>query len=143
MKLKYPYSTVVLLVIIYLSFFTPPSVPVDDVPGFDKLVHTAMYGGLCLVMWAEYFHLHDSLQSWKGLQHRWRFCPIRWNRCWLGFVAFPILFSGAIELLQEYCTNHRRSGDWWDLAANSLGVLLVLAFVALCHKKNPQSSGTR
>jgi putative flippase GtrA len=34
--------------------------------------------------------------------------------------------SGAIELLQEYCTTYR-GGDWFDLLANSVGVLLGTA----------------
>lgn len=29
--------------------------------------------------------------------------------------------SGVIEILQEYCTGGRRSGDWLDFAANSIG----------------------
>ena len=44
----------------------------------------------------------------------------------LFFYAFllPILMSGLLELLQEYCTGGHRNGDWLDFAANSLGVLL-------------------
>lgn len=40
----------------------------------------------------------------------------------------PIVMSGIIELLQEYCTNGRRSGDWLDLAANATGVTLAAIF---------------
>ena len=36
----------------------------------------------------------------------------------------PIAFSGAIELAQSYCTEHR-GGDWLDFTANTLGVLLA------------------
>lgn len=39
----------------------------------------------------------------------------------------PIIMSGIIELLQEYCTDGRRSGDWMDLAANATGVTLAMA----------------
>lgn len=32
--------------------------------------------------------------------------------------------SVVIEILQEYCTGGRRSGDWLDFAANAIGVTL-------------------
>ena len=41
-----------------------------------------------------------------------------------GAIILPIIFSGIIELLQSYCTEHR-GGDWLDLAANTTGVLLA------------------
>lgn len=41
-------------------------------------------------------------------------------------MAAPILMSGIIELLQDRLTT-TRSGDWWDLAANAVGVLLATA----------------
>ena len=46
-------------------------------------------------------------------------------------MAAPILMSGMIEILQEYCTSGRRNGDWYDFLANTLGVLLaaVVGFV--------------
>ena len=39
-------------------------------------------------------------------------------------VGAPILMSGLLELLQEYCTT-TRAGEWADLIANSLGTLLA------------------
>lgn len=108
----YPFTWLIVAVVIYLSFFTPPSTPVDDVPGIDKLVHTGMYGFLCLVIWYERLRLEHAISR---------------VRCIVGAVVVPFLMSGAIELMQEYCTDHRRSGDWWDLAANTLGILIVWA----------------
>lgn len=107
---KYPLTWILVAVVIYLSFFTPPSTPVDDVPGIDKLVHTGMYGCLCLVIWFE------RLRQPHALNRR---------HCLAGAALLPFLMSGAIELGQEYCTNHRRSGDWWDLAANTLGIVIM------------------
>ena len=69
-----------------------------------------MYGGTCLTLWIEYIRHHKKLNTTKLLS--------------LAVVA-PILMSGMIELLQEYCTNGRRSGDWMDLAANATGVVLA------------------
>ena len=41
----------------------------------------------------------------------------------LAFLA-PLLMGGLIELAQAYCTGGRRSGEWLDFLANSLGVVL-------------------
>lgn len=70
-----------------------------------------MYLGTCSVMWWEYFRSH-----------------LRSNRpkvAWWAVVA-PILMSGAIELAQTYLTTNR-SGEWFDFAANTAGVLLAAA----------------
>ena len=46
---------------------------------------------------------------------------LSWTKLFcLAWIA-PILMSGVIEILQEYCTGGRRSGDWLDFAANSIG----------------------
>ena len=52
----------------------------------------------------------------------------------------PIVMSGIIELLQEYATGGRRSGEWLDLAANSTGITLaaiigILIFLARSKRK--------
>ena len=104
---KYPFSLCVILAILYLSFFTPPKTNLGEIPGFDKFAHTAMYGGLCLVIWFEYLRSHRSLNATK--------------MCIWGFIA-PILMSGVIELMQA-CTENR-SGEWLDFYANSLGAVL-------------------
>lgn len=39
-------------------------------------------------------------------------------------ILCPVLFSGAVELLQQYCTTYR-GGDWLDFAANSTGAVLA------------------
>lgn len=114
---KYPLATFCVALIWYLSFFTPPKTELDDVAFIDKWVHIAMYGGTCGVFWVEYF--------WKRkrpMSHRFKLLLYAW--------LAPIVMSGIIELLQEYCTNGRRSGDWLDLAANATGVTLaaIVAF---------------
>jgi VanZ family protein len=107
---KYPLSVLVILVIFYLSFFTPPKTDLDEVPNIDKLVHTCMYGGLCFMIWLEYLRSHRSLDR---------------ARLTLWAVLAPIAMSGLIELLQAYATT-TRSGDWLDFVANSLGALLAI-----------------
>jgi hypothetical protein len=46
------------------------------------------------------------------------------------------VMSGVLELLQEYCTFGRRSGDWLDLAANATGVTLavVIGLLIWCFR---------
>ncbi len=107
----YPISLLVILAVLYLSFFSPPSTELDTVEGIDKVVHLCMYAGLSGMLWLEFWRAH-------------RLSPApRWH-VWVGAVVCPILFSGAIELLQEYATTHR-SGDWLDFAANAAGVVLA------------------
>ena len=36
----------------------------------------------------------------------------------------PALMGGLIELVQAYCTGGRRSGEWMDWAADSIGVAI-------------------
>lgn len=107
---KYPFSLTVILAVIYLSFFKPPSVEIGQIPGFDKIAHVCMYGGLSGMLWLEFLrnHRHDG---------------ILWH-AWIGAVLSPIALSGIIELLQEYCTTYR-GGDWFDFAANTSGVGLA------------------
>lgn len=114
---RYPLTTVCIAIIWFLSFFTPPHTPLDDVKFIDKWVHTAMYGGTCLVMWAEYTlrNKHKTINA--------RPAAIGW--------LLPVAMSGAIELLQAYCTGGRRSGDWLDLAANATGVTIALGLALL------------
>lgn len=120
---KYPLSLLCILTIWYLSFFTPPHTELDNVKFIDKWVHIIMYGGTCSMVWLEYLRSHGKQISVKKLL----------LLAWLA----PIAMSGAIELLQEYCTNGRRSGDWLDLAANAIGVTLaaIVGFVVAKFRK--------
>ena len=71
-----------------------------------------MYGGLTVVIWFEYLRRHPQI-GWKSIT--------------LAGIAFPVMMSGAIEILQATCTSNR-SGDWLDFAANCTGVLLGCLF---------------
>ena len=42
----------------------------------------------------------------------------------IGGILLPALLSGSIELAQSYLTEHR-GGDWLDLAANIIGIVLA------------------
>lgn len=107
---KYPFSWLLIVTIWILCFIDVPETPLDNVTLIDKWAHIAMYGGTCSVIWLEYLLKHRKLSVRKLL----------------GFaVIAPILMSGVIEILQAYCTDGRRSGDWLDFAANAVGVILA------------------
>ncbi len=109
---KYPFSICCIILIWILSlvpFF--PETPLDNVAFIDKWTHLVMYGGTCSVIWFEYLRKHNTLDSEKLLFYAW---------------ICPIIMSGILELLQEYCTAGHRNGDWLDLAANSAGVTLAV-----------------
>lgn len=125
---KYPFSCVLIAAIWYLSLlFKAPETPLDDVLLIDKWVHIVMYGGTFTVLWIEYIHLHQQPDYPKLL-------------IW-AFIA-PIVMSGIIELLQEYCTE-TRNGDWLDLLANAIGVTLAavigLVLLRLRARRNKAS----
>ncbi len=119
---RYPLTVVLVAVIWYLSFFTPPHTPLDHVKLIDKWVHITMYGGTCTVMWMEYLRKH------RKIENKAKLVLLAW--------AAPIAMSGLIELLQEYCTGGRRSGDWLDLTANAIGVTLAAVIgVAMARRR--------
>ncbi|KAA6350465.1 hypothetical protein EZS27_002192 [termite gut metagenome] len=108
---KYPISLIVISIIIYLSFFKPPTtVDIYKIPYWDKIVHICMYGGLSGILWLEFLRNHKSSK-------------LSLSRVLIIAIICPIIFSGIIELLQKYCTTYR-GGDWLDLIANTIGVVL-------------------
>ncbi len=118
---KYPVSLVVILAVIYLSFFRPPSTGLDGIPGIDKAVHVCMYFGMSGMLWLEFLRAHrrDNTPLWHA---------------WVGALLCPVLFSGVVELLQEYCTTYR-GGDWMDFLANAAGALLASAVAQGVRRK--------
>ena len=106
---KCPLSCLCVAAIWVLCFCPPPHTPLDQVAFMDKWTHLVMYGGTCSVMWIEYLRCHRR----PSLKRLFVFS-------WLA----PVLMSGVIELLQAYCTGGRRSGDWYDFAANTTGAVI-------------------
>lgn len=109
--LRYPFSIAIILLVTFLSFFKPPKTDMDDVPGIDKLVHTAMYFVMAGLLWLEFYMGQKKTNA-----------PI-WH-AWIGAFLCPLVYGGVVELLQQYCTEYR-GGEWLDFAANSLGVILA------------------
>ena len=106
---KYPLSCLCVAAIWVLCFCTPPHTPLDQVAFMDKWTHLVMYGGTCSVMWIEYLRCHRRPSLTRLFVFDW---------------LAPVLMSGVIELLQAYCTGGRRSGDWYDFAANTTGAVI-------------------
>lgn len=115
---KYPVSLFIILAVIYLSFFKPPSTEISKIPNIDKIVHICMYFGMSGMLWLEFLRAHrrDHTPIWHA---------------WVGAFVCPVLFSGCVELLQEYCTTYR-GGDWLDFAANTTGAVLAQSDRVFC-----------
>lgn len=112
---KYPFSFAFILVVIYLSFFKPPSMPeIGKIPNIDKVAHVGMYFVMSFLLWWEFLRSHKA-----GDKLRY---------AWIGAFLCPVLFGGGIELLQQYCT-HYRGGDWFDFLANTTGATIA-SFIA-------------
>jgi len=109
---KYPISLLIIAVVIYLSFFNPPSGTIlSKIPHFDKIVHFGIYFVMSGVLWLEF--LRNYRGNKKPMYH-----------AWIGGFLSPVILSGIIELIQEYCMEYR-GGDWFDIAANVTGALLA------------------
>ena len=78
---KYPVSLIIVAIIFYLSFFTPPKTDVEEIPYIDKIVHICMYGGLCFILWIEYLRNHKA---------------INWNHVIWGGIIAPVAMSGYL-----------------------------------------------
>ena len=111
---KYPITTI-LIIIIWILCLIPafPKTPLNNVSLIDKWTHITMYAATFGIMWIEYLRKNDTFNRKKIL--------------WLGIVA-PILMGGLIEILQANCTGGRRSGEWLDFLADSIGVVLAAIF---------------
>lgn len=106
---NYPISCLYMAFIWVLCFMDVPHTPLDNITLIDKWTHILMYAGTCATIWYEYLRRHDSIVR---------------ARVFLLALLAPLVMSGLIEILQEYCTGGRRSGDWLDFAANAIGVTL-------------------
>ena len=122
---RYAFTLICVALILALSFFSPPHTALDNVAMIDKWTHLLMYGGTVGVFWIEYWRQY---YNWGGER--------KWSALWLVTIALitPIVLGGVIELAQAYCTNGRRSGEWLDWVADSLGVLLANACgITICR----------
>lgn len=116
---RHPISVILILVIWYLSLFTPPKTELAYVRFIDKWAHLLMYGSLAFVLWMEDWRVRKASPS---MPHA------------LALYIGPVAMSGLIELAQAYCTTDR-SGDWLDLAANAIGALAGIVLSGMLTRK--------
>ncbi len=118
---NYPWSST-LVVFIWVLSLTPifPHTPLDTVQFIDKWEHIAMYTSTGVIVWVEYLRAHKSINKRQILLYA---------------IIAPFLMSGILELLQEYCTCGKRSGEWLDLLANTIGIFLAAIIGFLLSKK--------
>ena len=104
-------------VIAILSLMPVPELHLENMQLSDKWAHSLMYGGLTAAM------LFDL--NFTRLKNKLKLSipPI--------VCVFPIVYGGVMELLQAYCTNGNRSGDWLDFLANTLGTAFVFVLAVL------------
>lgn len=116
---RHPISVILILVIWYLSLFTPPKTELANVRFIDKWAHLLMYGSLAFVLWMEDWRVRKASPSMPRA---------------LALYIGPVAMSGLIELAQAYCTTDR-SGDWLDLAANAIGALAGIILSGMLTRK--------
>lgn len=116
---RHPISVILILVIWYLSLFTPPKTELANVRFIDKWAHLLMYGSLAFVLWMEDWRVRKASPSMPRA---------------LALYIGPVAMSGLIELAQAYCTTDR-SGDWLDLAANAIGGLAGIVLSGMLTRK--------
>lgn len=96
---RHPISVILILVIWYLSLFTPPKIELANVRFIDKWAHLLMYGSLAFILWTEDWRARKTFTSMPRA---------------LPFTIGPVAMSGLIELAQAYCTTNRTGdGSTW------------------------------
>ena len=126
---RYPLS-MTLVAVIWILCLMPvfPDTPLDGISMIDKWTHLVMYGTFVSVIWWEYLRQHQKRNA---------------SRLFLLAFLAPVVMSGVIELAQAYCTGGRRSGEWLDFAANTLGVCLgtlIGILLAVFHARGRKDS---
>ena len=80
---RHPISVILILVIWYLSLFTPPKTELANVRFIDKWAHLLMYGSLAFVLWMEDWRVRKASPSMPRA---------------LALYIGPVAMSGLIEL---------------------------------------------
>ena len=107
---RYPLTSLLVVTIWVLCLIpTVPETPLSSFSLIDKWTHLVMYGTLVAVIWWEYTRQHTTNNT---------------RRLFLLAFLAPVAMGGLVELAQAYCTGGRRSGEWFDFVANSVGVVL-------------------
>ena len=107
----FPFSCITVIGTWILCFMTIPETPLSSVRFIDKWTHSLIYLVLGLSISLEY--LRNTKQPSPKFIIVW---------VWL----MPIIMGGLIEVLQSYCTNGNRSGEWLDFFADAIGSTIAV-----------------
>ena len=122
----YPLSLLLTVIIWVLCFINVPETPLENITLMDKWTHIAMYLVLGVVIFWE--SNRKRKRAMLPVQEMKKAKVVLWT------FVLPALMGGLIEILQANCTGGRRSGDWLDFAADSIGAALALAICMLPAK---------
>ena len=122
----YPLSLLLTVIIWVLCFINVPETPLENITLMDKWTHIAMYLVLGIVIFSE--SNRKRKRTMPPVQEMKKAKVVLWT------FVLPTLMGGLIEILQANCTGGRRSGDWLDFAADSIGAALALAICMLPAK---------
>ena len=117
---SYWMSITLCLVILYLCFMDTQPLPKVEMLNFDKFVHLAMYLTMSLVVFFESTNYFRKKISTSEI-------------IYFSFF-FPIIYSGLIEIGQEYIAS-TRTGEWMDFVFNSFGAFAGLIICLLINKR--------
>jgi VanZ family protein len=117
------FSFLIALVILFLSFtgqetFNKLNIP--HIPHLDKIVHSGMYFVFTLTLIFENRSLLTNVKNYLIL------------------ATIPIFFGTLIEFLQTLLTR-TRTGDFFDVCFNVVGVILaIFVWVLFKKRRNPE-----
>ncbi|NQY04807.1 MAG: VanZ family protein [Flavobacteriaceae bacterium] len=123
LKHKYLLGAIFWTVLIaVLSFANPSSFPkVDIVYSPDKLAHLGVYF-ILTVLWFLYFKRSKNWQFTKATKSA---------------ILLAFLYGVLVELLQASLTEFR-SADYFDVLANTLGIIFAVVFCKWFLMKKPK-----
>ncbi|MGL4993740.1 MAG: VanZ family protein [Bacteroidales bacterium] len=104
---RYLLVLLIYAIVLFLSLTANPNVV--GIPLFKHADKVAHFGFYAFITFVSYWSLKGSTMS-----RRWKLCII---------VGVPILFGGYLEIMQSLFFSPR-TGDWYDFAANTCGVII-------------------
>lgn len=111
------HSVLIAVIIFYLSVIHVPSsliAPWMEIVHFDKWVHVLLYFALSVTL------------AWDGMTRLQLECRrVKLVRL---TILMPVLYGGALELVQEYVCEGR-TGSWGDWAADWAGAVVAYAVI--------------
>lgn len=118
MFFKPMWPALVCSLVIFLLCLTPAqTLPEVGVVNFDKLVHTAMFAVLTVLLA-------------RGFYQQTRFNVLQVHYLLLA-ALISIAYGGILELLQAVIIVLNRSGDWVDFVFDALGAVLAVSLFKL------------